>query len=405
MEKINMNNKKRPYHILFCSTGLSYGGEQKQLAKVLSHLDREHFEPIICCIRPLGDIDAAISVSGAKIISLQVQNSRNLLRAVGGLIRVIKKHNIDLIQMGIFGADFAGLLAAIFTRIPMVAFLTTTYDYNTRAAASNTKSFTQLVKWRAICLMHMMLAKVVKGRYIAYSEVIKQSAVSNLHLPTVRVIVTPIGLNAGEFDRSLLSQWVITHLRENLDLDEAYPVLINVARLSPVKGQKELLEAMPQILKQFPNTKLLLAGDGPLLDELALLQYTLGLQKQVLLLGRRDDIAALLAVSDIFVFSSYYEGLPGAIVEAMAAGKPVVAFDIPSLREVVKDGFTGFLIGERNVGRLGEDIIHLAKHPEIAREMGERARQIVCNRFDICSNIKTLETIYGKLIKQRNKAK
>ncbi len=389
-----MRSKKNIYRVLFCSTGLAFGGEQKQLGKVLQHLDRHYFEPIICSIRPFFNIDADIRNSGADIICLQVKSAYNFFRAVRGLLQIIKERDIDLIQMNIFGSEFAGLFAAVLTRTPVVAFLTTIYDYKARTAAMNTKNLTQQIKWRVICSVHAILARVANIHYIAYTETIKHSAISNFHLPQTKITVIPVGLDLDEFNGSYLHQDMVMGLKEELNLDGAYPILLNVARISPAKGQKALLEAMPYILKRFPNTKLLLAGDGPLLDELTRLRDDLGLRKYVQLLGRRDDIAALLASSDIFVFSSYYEGLPGAIIEAMAAGKPVVAFDIPPLKEIVHNKLTGLLVNGRNVEAFAEAVIRLAEKREEASNMGEQARRTARKQFDVKLNLKKLEEIY-----------
>jgi glycosyltransferase involved in cell wall biosynthesis len=391
-------NEKQSYRILFCSTGLSFGGEQKVLVKILAHLDREHFRPLVCSLRRFGYVDPAIRELSDDIFCLQVPGPYNILKGVMGLRRLIKKHKIDLLHMGIFGSEFSVLLAALITRTPTIAVLTTTYDLEARLATSSRKGIFQSWKWRAIYLVHAILARMVKVHYIAYSEEIKRSAIKNLHLPVDKIAVIPLGLHPEEFDATRLPQDAVKKVKNELGLNGVYPILVNVARLAPVKGQKELLEAMPHILRRFPEAKLLLAGDGPLLEELSQLRNNLRLQKQVYLLGRRDDIAALLASSDIFVFSSYYEGLPGAVIEAMAAGKPVVAFNIPALREIIQNNLNGILVSGRDVPGLAGAVIKIAEERQEALDMGEQARDIARHHFDIISNLKKLEEIYNVLL-------
>jgi glycosyltransferase involved in cell wall biosynthesis len=387
------------FKILHCSIALTFGGEQKQLGKVLSYLDSKYFLSIVCCIRRFGYVEQKIWDLANKFICLRIGSRYNLPEEVWKLRQVVKEHDIDLIVTGIFGSDFSPLLTALITRIPVVAFLTTTYDLKDRAAAGNS-GFVFYWKSRVFYLVHAILARLAKVHYIALSETIKESAIKNLHLPSERISVVPIGIDPDQFDHTLFARDTTARLKNELGLNGAYPILLNVARLTAVKGQKDLLEIMPQILRRFPYAKLLIAGDGTtqFKQELTNLRDHLNLQQNVQLLGHRDDIADLLNISDMFVFSSYYEGLPGSVIEAMAASKPVVAFDIPSIRELVTDGNTGILVRQRDIGLLAESVIHLAEHPDIAKDMGEQARRIVQSDFDIRQNIKELEKIFKRIL-------
>lgn len=390
--------KGRKVNILYCSMALTFGGEQKQLGKILSGINQARYESVVCCIRNYSYVEERIKKFAGKFICLQMQNRYNILGEIWQLYKIIKKVRIDLIHTGVFGSDFSPLLAAMITRTPAVVFLTTTYDLEPRLVTAKCSREFLLWKMRVFYMIHGILARLIKVRYIAYSETIKESAVKNLHLPVKHVTILPLGQELDEF--SVMKQKPTILVNDEFSLNGSYPILLNVARLSPVKGQTDLVKTMPLVLKHFPDAKLLIAGDGdmPIMQELLELRDSLGLKKHVHLLGRRDDIMALLNASDFFVFGSYYEGLPGAVIEAMAAGKPVVAFDIPSLKEVVQDQYNGFLVNERNVEKFAEAVIQLAKHPEIAREIGSRGREIVSERFDIRKNINSLESIYEKML-------
>src|SRR5690606_24120798 len=124
--------------------------------------------------------------------------------------------------------------------------------------------------------------------------------------------------------------------------------LINVARLIPRKGQMELVRAMPEVLRRYPVAQLLFAGEGHSRATLAEAISAARLDAHVHLLGTVAAIPELLALSDIFVFASHFEGLPGALIEAMLAGKPIVAVDTPVHRELVAHGQTGWLIPSRD---------------------------------------------------------
>ena len=391
---MNQNGKK--YRILCCSTALTFGGEQKQLLQILQHLDRQHFEIILCSIRPFGYLDEAIQKSGIPLLCLKIPNPYDP-RAIWSLRRVIKQHDIDLLHMGIFGANFHGILAAMSIGKPIVAILQSMFELSARASASESASIAWRLKWHILYAGYGVLSRIAKIHFVALSEAVKKSAIKELHLPAKHISVVPLGLTPEEYEKRKFTE-ILPKIKTELQLEQAYPILLNVARLTLVKGQSELLQAMSRIRKHFPNSRLLIAGDGLLLPELEKLRNQLDLRTEVLLLGRRDDIQALLHMSNLFVFSSYYEGLPGAVIEAMAAGKCVVAFDIPALREIIKDGHSGILVKGRNFDQFAEVIIWLAEHPKIAQEMGEKAQQIVRMKFDIRQNVKSLEAVYKKML-------
>ena len=125
---------------------------------------------------------------------------------------------------------------------------------------------------------------------------------------------------------------------------------------------------------------------------------TLGLQNHVGFLGQREDIPSLLQMSDIFVFSSHYEGIPNAVIEGQAAGLPVVAFRIPGLEEVMEDGKSGLVVEPRDVFQFGNAVVQMARHQSLASSMGERGQQIVREKFDIRNNTKKLEDLYERLL-------
>jgi glycosyltransferase involved in cell wall biosynthesis len=184
-------------------------------------------------------------------------------------------------------------------------------------------------------------------------------------------------------------------LRAELNLNGAYPVLVNMGRLVPQKGQKYLLEAMPDVLLDFPNAKLLLVGDGFLRAELEELRDNLGLGQRVQFLGKRTNVKVFLELSDIFVFPSLFEGSGGnALLEAAALGCPCIASDVGPIPEVIENGHSGILAPPRSSQALAQAIIYLAGHREIARAMGQKARRAVMQKFSIERSARHLGDVY-----------
>jgi glycosyltransferase involved in cell wall biosynthesis len=173
------------------------------------------------------------------------------------------------------------------------------------------------------------------------------------------------------------------------------PVLLNVGRLAPQKGQRYLLRAMGDVVHESPNAQLLLVGEGHLHEELRALADPLG--EHVRFLGLRDDVAALLRRSDAFVFPSLWEGVGTALREAMLLGRPIVASDIPAHREFVTHGVDGLLVPPADAEALATAILRLLRDPEEAAAIGRRAAESAA-RFDIRRTTRELQAIYDEVI-------
>lgn len=168
--------------------------------------------------------------------------------------------------------------------------------------------------------------------------------------------------------------------------DGAGPLVGTVARLCPVKGQREFILAAAQVHNQFLNAKFVIVGDdlefnGEYRCDLERLVRQLGTADFVDFTGYKPDAAMLMYAFDLFVLPSWIEGLPVTIMEAMAAGKPVVATPVGGVPELVLEGETGLLVPPRDHNRLAQAITKLLQHPDAAKRMGDRGRERVRREF------------------------
>ncbi len=161
------------------------------------------------------------------------------------------------------------------------------------------------------------------------------------------------------------------------------PVIGSIGRLEPRKGHENLIRAMPEILRDVPNALLLIAGHDPwgYGKELQALIDSLGLNGKVRLVGFQRDVTSFLHGSDVFAFATRSEGFGQVVIEAMAAGNPVVASNIAPISEIVLDGETGLLVEPNNPQAFGHAITFLLTHPEAARSMGRRGQERVRSYF------------------------
>jgi glycosyltransferase involved in cell wall biosynthesis len=206
-----------------------------------------------------------------------------------------------------------------------------------------------------------------------------------------------------------------TAARAKLGFNETDVLLGCVARLYKFKGHEFLLRAMPTILKAEPNAKLVLVGDGEMRGQLEALTKELDIADKVVFLGERSngmsrsterehvrrnsgdkDVAEALRAFDIFVFPSLREGMPGALMEAMAAGLPVVATDIDGNRELVRHGIDGLLVPPHDFKELALSVIELLLDKKRAQKFGTAARERIGKDFGIEKMVHSLDEVYLK---------
>jgi glycosyltransferase involved in cell wall biosynthesis len=173
-----------------------------------------------------------------------------------------------------------------------------------------------------------------------------------------------------------------------------------VARMRPVKGHTFFLEAAARVSREIQDARFILVGDGPLRHEIEDRIARLGISDRVHLLGERSDASQLVASFDLAVLASLHEGLPNAVMEAMAAGVPVVATAVGGTRELIVDGETGYLVPPADVLALGERISFALQNEEISSAIAERGREFVTDRFAVERMVESVESLYDELLRE-----
>ena len=187
-------------------------------------------------------------------------------------------------------------------------------------------------------------------------------------------------------------------LLETLGILPDEKVIGTISRLEPRKGISYFLEMANEVKKIIPACKFVIIGEGYQHKELEVLRDKMGLTKDVLFTGYRKDIPELLSIFDVFVLTSLWEGLPRVLVQAAAVGKPLVAFNVDGVPEIVKDNYNGFLIQPKNTQQLSAKVIYLMENPEIAKAMGRKGRDIVEDKWTIETMVSQTENVYQSLL-------
>ena len=226
---------------------------------------------------------------------------------------------------------------------------------------------------------------------VCCSEAVRRSVISRIGGNPARYAIIPFGLDMQQFETESVAT------RRELGLREGGLILGTVCRLvEPKKGLSILLHAMAE-LKRYegvPPYQLLIVGDGPARAMLEKLSARLGIDQWVVFAGSRRDIPRVLPLLHAFVLPSLYEGFGIAILEAMAAGKPVVATSVGGIPEFVKHDETGFLVPPGDAIALAGALMKVLQDPSRARQMGIKGQEQVKDKFAIATVVRQHEQVY-----------
>jgi glycosyltransferase involved in cell wall biosynthesis len=191
-------------------------------------------------------------------------------------------------------------------------------------------------------------------------------------------------------------------LRRSLGLDSRHFVIGMIARLAPLKGHADLLAAFSPLLADYPDARLLLVGDGPLRNQITALAYKAGLAEKVIFTGLLPpmEVPRYVGIMDCLAHLSSREALSRALPQALAAGKPVVAYDFDGADEICLQGETGFLVKTGDVPAATKALLDLARNADLRKRLGEKGRQFVQKNFRVEKMVDDLYQLYLKLLHQ-----
>ncbi len=370
--------------VFYIVDSLNVGGAEKSLLEILGNF--RHVQPVMCHIYCGSDLRPAYEKANIHVISLNIKKRLAFHHALRKLIQAIRHEAPDVIHLTGFYSTFLGRMAGFLLKVPIVESFSNE-TYTPRYYASLPTQFhwkLKIAQW-----LDRLTFRWVK-HVISVSEAVRQANSGMLKLSPQKVSVIYRGRNPQPFLD--VNPQAGEKLRRIYDITPETTVLLNVARLIYRKGHKELIEALSIIQHKYHDVRLFIAGDGHYRPELEAHLQKLGITDKVVFLGMRDDIPTWLHVADIFMFPSHYEGHPGAVIEAMFAACPIIASDIPVHHETLIHHETGYLAQLQSAQGLAMGIAWLLDNPNIAKQMGKKARSIAMQRF----HIKTISAQYER---------
>jgi glycosyltransferase involved in cell wall biosynthesis len=381
--------------VMYVINGLGTGGAERSLAELLTPLRAGGVDPVVVALEPRsGGVEADVRSSGVDVRVLGPPHRlASRIRRVRALIR---QERPDIVHTAIFDADVVGRLAAAGTGTTVVSSVVNVVGDPARRADPAVSA----LRLRAVIAIDGWTARHLTHQLHAVSESVQRDAVRTLRVPPEHVTVVERGRDPARL--GLVTDERRASAREGLGLSVGTPLLVAVGRQEYQKGHETLLEAMYLLRDTHPDAVLVIAGrEGSVTPMLLERCRSLGLEDTVRLVGHRDDVPDLLAAADVFVLASRYEGLPGALIEAMALGIPAVASDIDSVRAVATAEETALLVPADTPAAFADAIRQLLADPARAAALGARGRSVFERRFTLEASAAGMLAFYQRLLSSR----
>ncbi|MCA1735408.1 MAG: glycosyltransferase family 4 protein [Actinobacteria bacterium] len=359
---------------LFVISSFGAGGAERSLLNFLPYLERAGIVPVVCALRRAEvGFEEEVRATGHRV---ELIGTANRILQVFRLRRLIRELRPSLVYTALFDADLAGRLAAVGTGVPVVSGLVNTAYVPARSLDTRVKP------WRlaAVRFIDSLTGRLFTTHFHAISHAAKSSAVEHLGIAGHKVTVVERGRDGTLLGTRSAERRAAVRRQESIPMEAT--VFITVGRQEYQKGHRFLLMAMATVREADPSALLLIVGRaGNTSGEVNNLVAEHSLDEAVRLLGHRDNVPDLLAASDVFVFPSLFEGLGGAAIEAMALGLPVIASDIPALREATGGESAAVLVPPGHAELLAEAMLTLSRDRTKREQLGAGGRRAFLERF------------------------
>ena len=382
----------RPVRVALAITDLDVGGAERALVALANGLDRRRWEPAVYCLGPRGELARPLVDAGIPVTCLDV-NKRRPIDAIRRLSRCFRQGKPSLVQGFLFHANIASRLAAWLAGVPV--------------ALGGLRVAERRAQWH---LAVDALTFGLSAGSVCVSEGVRRYSRDVGRLPPSRLYTIPNGVDPGPIDAAKAVD------RASLGLRDGDRIALFVGRIDAQKSVSALLKAARLAFRDRPDWHLAIVGDGP--DRLVLehperlrgepptratLQdrpspAAIGPEDRIHWLGRRPDVFGLLKIADMFVLPSLWEGMPNAVLEAMAAGLPVVGTRVEGTEELVVEGETGWLVAPGDVDALADVLAKAADDPRTRERMGRAGRARVEVHYTQTQVINSYDRLWSTLL-------
>jgi glycosyltransferase involved in cell wall biosynthesis len=348
-------------------------GVKRLFSWMIPRFDRDRFDVSLVSLRKKDLSEETLESLGVDITYLGRSKFDPL--TLPDLMRIIDRKKIDVLHMHGYGATTFGRMAAAMRGIPTVL--------HEHANLTDTPWFQKIAD---------RMLEPVTDIAIAVSQSTADFVIHARQIPASKVKVVYLGVPLGEFSRPRTAD-EIRDARAELGIATDTFAVGTVTRLHDSKGNSYLVEAAARVVKERPQARFFLVGEGPLLADLEAQAASLGLGDRFVFAGFRRDVARTISAFDMSVFPSLWEGTPITAFEALAMGKPIVATDADGLLDILTDGQDALIVPRRDAPALASKIVFLMDRPDLRSRLGAVAAE-TGRTYDIDLFVRRMERLY-----------
>jgi glycosyltransferase involved in cell wall biosynthesis len=360
--------------IMFLTGSLCYGGLERVVVNLCRSIDRTVFSPVVVCTDRKGEFGPEVEELGIPVYELHGGRSRrNGYLGWYRVRRIAKENQTHIIHSHNTGPFLDAFLASLFR--PTICIHT-----------EHGRSFPGKLRHN----IAERLASARAEKVVCVSEELRQNLCSYLGVRKGKTAVINNGIDHFKFNPRIDA----AAKKEASGLQGFKHVLGMVSMLRQEKGVEHVIRAAPLILQAHPETGFLVVGDGPIRGELERLAQDLGVRESFVFSGSRDDVHELLQIMDVYILPSLREGLPMALLEAMAARRCILSSAVGEVPQIIGNGSEGVLIPPGEPIIIARSAIDLLRRPELRRQLGERAFQHFLGKYSAETMYAEYEKIY-----------
>jgi glycosyltransferase involved in cell wall biosynthesis len=360
----------RPIRIMFAINTLERGGSERQLVELATGLDRARFAPSVVCVVSGGPLADELATADIPVAVFRA-------RTVSGLVALVahtRRLAPDIVHAFLFGSNVIGTFAATIARVPVVI--------------TSRRSLSFFKDGRP----HYDLLQGIANRFtdvvVSNSEAVRMDTIRRERLDPAKIRVIPNGVNLERLGKD----GDAAALRAELLREGSGPLVVVVANLIQYKGLDYFVDAWRDVLKRLPQARAVVVGEGP--ERHSLESKAADISHGLRFIGSRNDVPAILTAADLLVQSSLEEGMPNAVLEAMAVGRAVVATAVGGTVEVVENERTGHLVPPKDSRALAESIVRVLQDSDLRQAYGSAGRRRIEGDFSLAAMVASYSSLY-----------